>query len=63
MYSVCVVLIHVLFIVQGCYKACCQLASQQIQDLVQKLYFDLSSADVSTTKVTYSHTNTENVKY
>ncbi|CAG2249022.1 unnamed protein product [Mytilus edulis] len=54
---------HLFIILQGCYKACCQLASQQIQDLVQKLYFDLSSADVSTTKVTYSHTNTENVKY
>ncbi|CAC5361576.1 unnamed protein product [Mytilus coruscus] len=38
---------HLFIILQGCYKACGQLASQQKHDLVQKLYFDLSSAEVT----------------
>ncbi|XP_052078758.1 myosin-3-like [Mytilus californianus] len=38
---------HLFIILQGCYKACCQLSSQQMQDLVRKLFLDRSSADVT----------------
>ncbi|CAC5390089.1 unnamed protein product [Mytilus coruscus] len=47
---------HLFIILQGCYKACCQLASQQIQDLVRKLFLDKSSADVSISSKSYNHT-------
>ncbi|CAG2219357.1 unnamed protein product [Mytilus edulis] len=38
---------HLFITLQGCYKACCQLSSQQMQDLVQKLFLDRSSSDVT----------------
>lgn len=44
---------------QGCYKACCQLASQQLQDLVRKLFLNRSSSDVSISSKSYNHTNKE----
>ncbi|VDI41417.1 Hypothetical predicted protein [Mytilus galloprovincialis] len=53
---------HLFIILQGCYKACCQLASQQMQDLVRKLFLDTSSsADVSLSSKDYMYSRTNRV--